>query len=74
MQELQQDQKKSINLCGPNGTQPSEMDYKEGMYILLKHIVDLHSEMILLLNLWNINQTGTVFFSHCKFEIPKDCN
>lgn len=52
--------KRAIDLWGPNGSQPSETDYKERTNILVKDIVDLHGEMVLLINYCNINYTGTL--------------
>ncbi|XP_058757336.1 SPX domain-containing protein 3-like [Vicia villosa] len=48
--ELEQKIRKTIDLCKTNGSQPSESDYKD--------IVDLHGEMVLLINYCNINYTG----------------
>jgi hypothetical protein len=47
-------------LWGPNGSQPSEADYKEEMEKIRKAIVDFHGEMVLLVNYSNINYTGTI--------------
>ncbi|GFP80893.1 spx domain-containing protein 3 [Phtheirospermum japonicum] len=43
---------------GPNGTQPSEVEYKEEMAKIRKEIVNFHGEMVLLMNYSNINYTG----------------
>lgn len=61
MQELPQRIKKVIDTLGPNGTQPSEVEYKEQMAKIRKDIVNFHGEMVLLVNYSNINYTGTSF-------------
>ncbi|CAA0842694.1 Vesicle-associated protein 1-1 [Striga hermonthica] len=43
---------------GPNGTQPSEVEFKEEMGKIRKEIVNFHGEMVLLVNYSNINYTG----------------
>ncbi|KAJ4950528.1 hypothetical protein NE237_027360 [Protea cynaroides] len=56
--ELQQRIPKVIATWGPNGTQPSEVDYREEMEEIRKDIVNFHGEMVLLENYSNINYTG----------------
>ncbi|KAJ8565483.1 hypothetical protein K7X08_008059 [Anisodus acutangulus] len=56
--ELQQRIGRVIDTWGPNGSQPSETDYKEELAKLRKDIVDFHGEMVLLINYSNINYTG----------------
>lgn len=56
--EVQQRIKRVVDLWGPNGSQPSEADYKEEMEKIRKAIVDFHGEMVLLVNYSNINYTG----------------
>lgn len=48
-----------IDTWGPNGSQPSETDYKGEMAKIRKDIVDFHGEMVLLVNYSNVNYTGT---------------
>lgn len=48
---------------GPNGSHPSETNYKEEMAKIRKDIVDFHGEMVLLVNYSNINYTGTCLIS-----------
>jgi hypothetical protein len=60
VQELEQNIKRAISLRGTNGSQSSETDYMEMMNTLTKYIVDLHGEMVLLINYCNINYTGTL--------------
>lgn len=60
MQEVQQRIKRVVDLWGPNGSQPSEAEYKEEMEKIRKAIVDFHGEMVLLVNYSNINYTGTI--------------
>lgn len=50
-----------LDLWGPNGSQPSEADYKEEMAKIRKAIVDFHGEMVLLVNYSTINYTGTLY-------------
>ncbi|OMP00635.1 hypothetical protein COLO4_12487 [Corchorus olitorius] len=50
--------KRVIDTWGPNGTNPSEAEYKEEMAKIRKDIVDFHGEMVLLENYSNINYTG----------------
>ncbi|OIW19028.1 hypothetical protein TanjilG_10589 [Lupinus angustifolius] len=57
-EELQQRIKRVVELWGPNGTQPSKVDYKEEMAKIRRTIVDFHGEMVLLVNYSNINYTG----------------
>ena len=59
VQELEQNIKRAISLRGTNGSQSTETDYMEMMNTLTKYIVDLHGEMVLLINYCNINYTGT---------------
>ncbi|KAK4416029.1 SPX domain-containing protein 3 [Sesamum alatum] len=56
--ELQQKIEEVIDKWGPNGSQPSEMEYKEEMAKIRKVIVNFHGEMVLLMNYSNINYTG----------------
>ncbi|KAL3616502.1 SPX domain-containing protein 3 [Castilleja foliolosa] len=49
---------KVIDKWGPNGTQPSELEYKEEMAKIRKEIVNFHGEMVLLMNYSTINYTG----------------
>ncbi|XP_060169156.1 SPX domain-containing protein 3-like [Lycium barbarum] len=56
--ELQQRIGRVIDTWGPNGSQPSETDYKEELAKIRKDIVDFHGEMVLLINYSNINYTG----------------
>lgn len=56
--ELEQNIKRAISLRGTNGSHSSETDYMEMMNTLTKYIVDLHGEMVLLINYCNINYTG----------------
>ncbi|KAF8412419.1 hypothetical protein HHK36_000383 [Tetracentron sinense] len=56
--ELQQRIQKVIDTWGPNGSQPSETDYREEMEKIRKEIVNFHGEMVLLENYSNINYTG----------------
>ena len=48
-----------INRWGPNGSQPSETNYKDEMAKIRKDIVDFHGEMVLWVNYSNVNYTGT---------------
>ncbi|KAI8022312.1 SPX domain-containing protein 3 [Camellia lanceoleosa] len=56
--ELQQRIERVTEIWGPNGSQPSEMDYKEELGKSRKEIVNFHGEMVLLMNYSNINYTG----------------
>ncbi|MCD7468373.1 SPX domain-containing protein 3 [Datura stramonium] len=56
--ELQQRIGRVVDTWGPNGSQPSETDYKEEFAKIRKDIVDFHGEMVLLINYSNINYTG----------------
>ncbi|KAI3444729.1 hypothetical protein Pfo_001394 [Paulownia fortunei] len=56
--ELPQRIQKVVDRWGPNGTQPSEVEYKEEMAKIRKEIVNFHGEMVLLMNYSNINYTG----------------
>uniref|UniRef100_A0A2N9HG16 SPX domain-containing protein n=1 Tax=Fagus sylvatica TaxID=28930 RepID=A0A2N9HG16_FAGSY len=58
IQELQQRIQRVINRWGPNGSQPSETNYKDEMAKIRKDIVDFHGEMVLLVNYSNVNYTG----------------
>ncbi|CAJ1948630.1 unnamed protein product [Sphenostylis stenocarpa] len=58
VQEVQQRIKRVVDLWGPNGSEPSEADYKDEMEKIRKAIVDFHGEMVLLVNYSNINYTG----------------
>ena len=46
------------DIWGPNGSQPSETDYREEMAKIRKDIVDFHGEMVLLVNYSNVNYQG----------------
>ncbi|KAE8721266.1 SPX domain-containing protein 3 [Hibiscus syriacus] len=56
--ELQQRIKRVINTWGPNGTKPSEAEYKDELARVRRDMVDFHGEMVLLVNYSNINYTG----------------
>ncbi|KAJ9188488.1 hypothetical protein P3X46_003841 [Hevea brasiliensis] len=56
--ELQQRIQNVIDAWGPNGSQPSEAEYKKEMCKIRKDIVNFHGEMVLLENYSNINYTG----------------
>ncbi|GLT39575.1 hypothetical protein SLA2020_137580 [Shorea laevis] len=56
--ELQQRIKKVIDTLGPNGSHPSEAEYKEEMGKMREDIVNFHGEMVLLENYSSINYTG----------------
>lgn len=56
--ELQQRIQRAIGTWGPNGNQPSQIDYGKEMEKIRKDIVDFHGEMVLLMNYSNINYTG----------------
>ncbi|XP_043708471.1 SPX domain-containing protein 3-like [Telopea speciosissima] len=56
--ELQQRIPKVIATWGPNGTEPSEVDYIEEMWEIRRDIVNLHGKMVLLENYSNINYIG----------------
>ncbi|CAA3000019.1 SPX domain-containing 3-like [Olea europaea subsp. europaea] len=56
--ELQQRIQRVTDTWGPNGTKPSETEYKEEMAKIRKDIVNFHGEMVLLINYSNINYTG----------------
>ncbi|CAL5381439.1 unnamed protein product [Camellia sinensis] len=58
--ELQQRIQRIIDIWGPNGSLPSEEDYKEKMGRARKDIVNFHGEMVLLMNYSNVNYTGLV--------------
>ncbi|CAL5398036.1 unnamed protein product [Camellia sinensis] len=58
--ELQQRIERVTEIWGPNGSQPLEMDYKEGMGKIRKEIVSFHGEMVLLMNYSNINYTDKI--------------
>lgn len=58
--ELQQRIQRVIDIWGPNGSLPSEEDYKEKMGRVRKDIVNFHGEMVLLMNYSNVNYTGLV--------------
>jgi len=58
IQELQQRIQRAIGTWGPNGNQPSQIDYGKEMEKIRKDIVDFHGEMVLLMNYSNINYTG----------------
>ncbi|OVA13416.1 SPX [Macleaya cordata] len=49
-----------IATLGPNGSHPWETGYKEEMRRIRNDIVNLHGEMVLLVNYSNINYTGLV--------------
>ncbi|GAV79986.1 SPX domain-containing protein, partial [Cephalotus follicularis] len=57
-QELQQRIQSVISTWGPNGSQHSEVDYKEEIGKIRKDIVNFHGEMVLLENYSNVNYTG----------------
>ncbi|KAK6920317.1 SPX domain [Dillenia turbinata] len=56
--ELQQRVQRVIDTWVPNGSQPSETEYKEEMSKIRKNIVNFHGEMVLLVNYSNRNYTG----------------
>ncbi|KAJ4727181.1 SPX domain-containing protein [Melia azedarach] len=56
--EMQQRIQRVIDIWGPNGRQPSELNYKGGMAKIRKDIINFHGEMVLLVNYSNINYTG----------------
>ncbi|KAI3449092.1 hypothetical protein Pfo_005757 [Paulownia fortunei] len=56
--ELQERIEEVMDKWGRNGTQPSELEYKEEMAKIRKDIVNFHGEMVLLINYSNINYTG----------------
>lgn len=58
--ELQQRIQRVMDIWGPNGNEPSEIEYKEEMGQIRKDIVDFHGEMVLLINYSNVNYTGLV--------------
>lgn len=58
IQELKQRIQRVIDAWGPNGSQPSETQYKQEMAKIRKDIVDFHGEMVLLVNYSNVNYTG----------------
>ncbi|KAL7158488.1 hypothetical protein ABFS83_02G146600 [Erythranthe nasuta] len=49
---------KAVDTWGPNGSQPSDPDFKDEMAKIRKEIVNFHGEMVLLMNYSNINYTG----------------
>ncbi|CAL5381441.1 unnamed protein product [Camellia sinensis] len=55
--ELQQRIQRVIDIWGPNGSLPSEEDYKEKMGRVRKDTVNFHGEMVLLMNYSNVNYT-----------------
>ena len=61
VQVLRQWIRRVNDLWGPNGSQPSEIYYKDQMAKIRKDIVDFHGEMVLIVNYSNINYTGTLF-------------
>lgn len=61
MQEVQGRIKRVVDLWGPNGSEPCDVDYMEEMARIRKVIVDFHGEMVLLVNYSNINYTGIVY-------------
>jgi len=56
--ELKQRIERVDHIWGSNGSNPSEMIYKEEMERIKKDIVDFHGEMVLLMNYSNVNYTG----------------
>ncbi|XP_051136395.1 SPX domain-containing protein 3 [Andrographis paniculata] len=56
--ELPQRIQEMIDKYGPNGTHPSDVEFKKEMSKIRKDIVDFHGEMVLLINYSNINYTG----------------
>ncbi|KAF5199166.1 Spx domain-containing protein [Thalictrum thalictroides] len=56
--ELQQRIQRVCSTLGPEGSQPSETDYKDEMERIRKDIINFHGEMVLLVNYSNINYTG----------------
>ncbi|KAF5952913.1 hypothetical protein HYC85_010857 [Camellia sinensis] len=58
--ELQRRIQRVIDIWGPNGSLPSEEDYKEKMGRVRKDTVNFHGEMVLLMNYSNVNYTGLV--------------
>jgi len=57
-EELQKRIKNVTDTWGPNGSYPSKIIYGNEVGKLRKDIVDLHGEMVLLINYSNINYTG----------------
>ncbi|XP_010264412.1 PREDICTED: SPX domain-containing protein 3-like [Nelumbo nucifera] len=57
-EELKQRIQRVVATFGPNGSQPSEVDYREEMDRIRKDIINFHGEMVLLENYSNINYTG----------------
>ncbi|KAL6125935.1 hypothetical protein ACLB2K_073986 [Fragaria x ananassa] len=55
---LRQRIRKVTDTWGPNGSLPSKIMYENEVGKLRKDIVDLHGEMVLLVNYSNINYTG----------------
>ncbi|KAK2360264.1 SPX domain-containing protein [Trifolium repens] len=58
VQELEQNIKRAIEWRTNQSQSSEETDYKEMRNMLIKDIVDLHGEMVLLINYCNINYTG----------------
>lgn len=56
--ELRQRIQRVQDTWGPNGSHPSEIDYKEEMEKIRKDIVNFHGEMVLLINYSNVNYIG----------------
>ncbi|XP_050387124.1 SPX domain-containing protein 3-like [Argentina anserina] len=57
-EELQKRIKRVSDTWGPNGCHPSKIIYENEVRKLRKDIVDLHGEMVLLVNYSNVNYTG----------------
>ncbi|KAL0464620.1 UNVERIFIED_CONTAM: SPX domain-containing protein 3 [Sesamum latifolium] len=56
--ELTQRIERVINTWGPDGSRPSQLEYREEMVKIRKAMVNFHGEMVLLVNYSNINYTG----------------
>ncbi|KAK4476496.1 hypothetical protein RD792_015650 [Penstemon davidsonii] len=56
--ELAERIEKVIDRWGPNGSEPSEEEYREEMGKMRRDIVNFHGEMVLLMSYSNINYTG----------------
>ena len=71
MQALKQKIKRVVDSWGPNGSRPSEENYKEEMEKIRKAIVDFHGEMVLLVNYSNINYTGNLLLPFLSLKVLK---
>ncbi|KAF3780865.1 SPX domain-containing protein 3 [Nymphaea thermarum] len=58
-----------IATLGPNGSRPSEAEFKEEMGKLRKEMVNFHGEMVLLENYSNLNYTGSLSLSLSNLNI-----